>query len=85
MRIEALSHMTWLSDATETDGRGEPRGDLIPFDSELMNREPFATFAKIGGRVTTVETINYLRRRQGLGRYEPADYVPPAGIAVQNL
>jgi len=84
MRVEALSHMTWLSDAAKADGHGERRG-LIAYESELMSKEPFATFQKIGGRVTTVETINYLRRQQGLGRYEPADYVPPADIAMQNL
>jgi hypothetical protein len=84
MRIEALAHMTWLSDAAKAGGHG-PSAGLIAYGSELMNREPFATFEKIGGRVTTVETINYLRRQQGLGRYEPADYVPPAGIAMQNL
>jgi Leucine-rich repeat (LRR) protein len=75
--IAPLAKMTFLADAAQRNARSShSRSGLTAFGADFASQPPFNRMMAAGVPFT-VETINYLRRRQGLEPYFPSGYQPP--------
>ena len=72
--LAPLAACTALADAAATIGT--PFG-LRFDDTPVSKRHPFSDFIALKHPASTVETINYLRRQQGLPLHIPQGYVSP--------
>jgi hypothetical protein len=78
--LAPLAGLTALADAVQRD---EPFARFlgIQYDGAAVTaRPPFDTLVKLPQPARTVETLNYLRRQQGLPPHIPEGYQPPDGF-----
>jgi hypothetical protein len=80
--LTIVAKMTALSDAAakETDDTLLDYYGLRFTDTAITLRAPFGALARLKNPARTVETINYVRRQQGLADYWPDGYQRPEGF-----
>jgi hypothetical protein len=80
-----LAHLTSLSDAAVSERNSPRQKGLNSRGSDFTRVTPYAILVALPQPAATVETINYLRRQQGLPEHVPEGYTPPSDAATREF
>ena len=83
--LTAIAYLTGLANAAVTGDALFATGGLIYTETPSTRTLPFNRLHRLDQPARTVETLNQVRRQQGLAAHFPEDYEPPIEIPLDDL